>query len=515
MLLYNHLTGLQNKIDSADGSLSSYFCGPTVHAVSHVGHARTFSVFDSMRKFLTDKGIVMNYGMNITDIDDKINVKVRILHYSNILGTEAVGKNDTEKIAYLEQLMLQELEKKTIDESDMTPSLELYYKFVDERSTKFWEEMKSINVDKPTVTLRVSQVMTEIEEMIQSLIDKGMAYESNGSVYFNTVYYDQKFCKCQLSNSSEEDMNLKDGHSSEKINIHDFALWKKAKQYYISFPSRWGNGTPGWSIECSVMSSMMFGNDIKLHGGGIDLKFPHHHNEVLQSNAHFDKSDVFKHFVYVGHICVRGEKMAQSVGNYLTIENYLSTHSSNSMRLLFWMTSWSKPMDLTDEIVEQAVSLEKRIDEFISTIKYNLKLDKNITKLNDNDIISTIYTDFRSIYELLEDDFKSHETIHVLNEIMTKTYKLIKVDEIDNTILKNILKKTTDLLQIIGFVVKSTESDSNSDEMFINEFIELRKTLKQNKQYQMSDYVRDVMFPRMGYVMQDLPTGIKVSKTHK
>lgn len=514
MILHNHLTNKNEQIlNNSTEPLTAYFCGPTVHAVSHVGHARTFSIFDSMRKYLVNKGIIVNHGMNITDIDDKINIKVRILHYRNLLNNNLLpnqSESDKDFLTRLEKLMSDEINKGSLDEHDMTPPIELYYDFVNKKSEKFWEEMKSINIDKPTITLRVSEVMPQIEDMIQSLLDKEMAYISNDSVYFDTEKYEGKFCKCQLSNSTENDMNLKSEYSGEKKNIADFALWKKEKPYFISFPSRWGNGTPGWSIECSVMSSIMFGDNIQLHGGGIDLKYPHHNNEVLQSNAHFDKSDVFKHFVYVGHIYKGGSKMAQSDKNYITIEQYLQSNSSNSMRLLFWMTSWEKPMEFTDEVIEQAKIIESKINEFISTIDYNINLNKNITQLNNNIVINEIYSNFDLINELLENGFKTNETVQKIFDIMTNTYKLIKSNEIDNTILNNILNKVINLLNIMGFKIKS--NNSSNDEMFINEFIELRKELKKNKQYNLSDYIRDEMFPRMGYNMQDLSSGIKVSK---
>jgi cysteinyl-tRNA synthetase len=281
MKLYNHLTGQSELISSK--VINFYVCGPTVHAVSHVGHGRTFCVFDSLRKYLTSKGYVVNYGMNITDIDDKINAKVRKLYYSKLLGDDELN------LEQLEAKMLKNVGDGIFDLNKMTPPMELFYEFVNERTEKFWKELEGINVDKPTITLRVTQVLPHIENMIQSLIDKGMAYESNGSVYFNTNYYYSKFCRCALSNSTEDDINLKDGFTSEKLNSHDFALWKSAKPHCVSFPTKKlknnkGDsltGWPGWSIECSVMSSIMFGDSIDLHGGGIDLKFPHHQTEFL------------------------------------------------------------------------------------------------------------------------------------------------------------------------------------------------------------------------------------------
>lgn len=207
-----------------------------------------------------------------------------------------------------------------------------------------------------------------------------------------------------------------------KKNPKDFALWKKEKQNSITFPSKFGNGTPGWHIECSVISNLMFGNLINVHSGGIDLKFPHHHNEVLQSNVYTNESDnehqVFKHFIYTGHIHMNGEKMAQSVGNYVTINSYLNDHSTNSMRLLFWMSPWDKPMEITQDMIAQTKVVEKRIIEFISTIEFQIKTNDKNVKFKD---LNTTTNEFALLDILnnidlqLENEFRTDEAIRLLN----------------------------------------------------------------------------------------------------
>lgn len=537
--LYNHITKKINKIGKDNEPINIYVCGSTVHATSHIGHGRTFSIFDSMRKYLVSKGRTVNYGMNVTDIDDKINTKVRLLQYFNVLqkinklgeipeiteefichfSSNRLDKIPPKTLVILLEKMEHRVEKYVDDgylpESVLTPEFSLYKQFVDDKTAKFWEEMALINVDTPTVIIRVSDVIPQIENMITTLIEKGYAYVSNGSVYFNTSYYHENFCKCELSNSSEDEINIKDTHTSEKINPQDFALWKTAKQRSVSFNSKWGKGTVGWHIECSLMSSIMFGNNVDFHGGGIDLKYPHHHNEVLQSNSYFGVSDVFKHFSYVGHVCVHGEKMAQSVGNYLTLEDYLAVYSANSMRLLFWMTPWQNPIDLTDELVKQAKIQENKINEFLSTIKYNLQLSKNFPLLNNSAKIQEIYKMFNNIDIALTNGFKTSETIAIFNEIISETNIAIRNDFIDNLTLKNILKQTLNLLEIIGFNVDTLQcsSDSSREESkIIKELSELRTLLKKEKQYEMSDYVRDVLFPNIGYQVQDMKDGVKIKK---
>ncbi len=531
MNLYNHLSKKINAIGKTNEPINMYVCGSTVHATSHIGHGRTFSIFDSMRKYLVSKGKVVNYGMNVTDIDDKINMKVRLLHYYNIINCDQIQMTESMQnyfrsnrldkinpktlesllISY-ENIALEMVKNGNLTTDQLTPQMKLYKSFVDEKTQKFWDEMELINVEKPTVVIRVSDVIKEIIDMIDNLIQKGFAYESNGSVYFNTNYYHKNFFKCELSNSTEDDVNLKDEHTSDKINSQDFALWKKAKPYSISFDSKWGPGTVGWHIECSLMSSMMFGNNIDFHGGGIDLKFPHHHNEVLQSNSYYGIDNVFKHFSYVGHVCVSGEKMAQSVGNYLSLEDYLKVNSPNSMRLLFWLSLWSNPVDLTDELIDQAKILENRIGEFLSNIDYNLTLNKK--NLNDYNKINEINNLFNDIDNLLSNEFKTPEAISKFNEIMTQTNIGMKNCLFDNSVLKHILTKTINLLDIVGY--KITKSNTKPDESFesnvINELLELRKKLRDAKQYNLSDYIRDTLFPNIGFQVQDMKDGIKIKK---
>lgn len=479
MKLYNFLTDQKEEITK--NSINWYCCGPTVHAVTHMGHARTFSIFDSMRKFMTSIGIRVNFGMNITDIDDKINNKVKEIH-------------------------------KSLSPECLTPPMSLYYNFVDEKTKKFWNTLKRINIYYPTKVICVSEVIKDntIEKFIDKLIIGGYAYESNGSVYFDTTNYEEKFGKCPLSNSTEDDVNIKDGYATEKRNIKDFALWKKSKENFISFDSKWGKGTPGWHIECSVMSNIMFGDNIDLHSGGIDLKFPHHHNEVLQSNSYHQKLDVFKHFIYTGHICTNNEKMAQSMGNYITVDDYLAAHSPNSLRLLFWLVPWDKPMNLTDKLIEQAEILEKRINEFLSTINFFLKLsDSNgIVMERDVDILLDILDE---INLKLHDNFSVDDVIRLINKLITESNKVMNGNKLlDSVFLNHLLVSFKNLLYIIGFDIEP--SMETYETQMINKILEIRDEVRKNKLYDLSDHIRNKIIPDLGYVMQDTPNGTKIEK---
>ena len=545
MNLFDHLTKTIKPIKSSKSSkqpINIYVCGSTVHAISHLGHARTYSIFDSIRKFLISQGYVVNYGMNVTDIDDKINTKVRALYYYNLIKSlnklNYVAEINKEVQNYFESNRLDKIEpnifntiltkfdtlleeligQELIAENLLTPTYEIYKNFIDEKTNVFWKEMEQINIAKPTITIRVSDVIPQIENMISDLIDKEYAYESNGSVYFDTTKYYENFCDCELNNSTDDDISIKNTHNSDKKNNKDFALWKKGKPRHVTFNSKWGTGTVGWHIECSLMSSLMFQNNVDLHGGGIDLKFPHHHNEVLQSNSYYGISDVFKHFTYVGHVCKDGEKMAQSIGNYLRLEDYLLSHTANSLRLLFWLSPWYNPVELTDELIKQASLLDKRIDEFISLINYNLNIDKNLPLLNSNVTATKIFDNFDEIDNLLNNNFQTTEAIIKFNEIITNTNILIKNNLIDNATLNHILNLTQKFLTIVGYKFDTMEKNQNNnsnDLVLVEKLLQLRISLRKNGQYDLSDKIRDNIIPMMGYQIQDLKDGAKIKKINK
>lgn len=479
MELYNHITGKLEPFANDKTIIKWYTCGPTVHNTVHMGHARTFSIFDSLRKYLTSINKIVIFGMNITDIDDKINSKVKDIFVEND------GKIDI---------------------------MEIYNLFVDDKIKHFWESLSLLNISPPTKILRVSKVMDEIKNFIKTLIEKSYAYVSNDSVYFNTSRYADVFGKCELSNSTDDDMSVKDEFVSDKINQKDFALWKKAKPDSVGFESEWGKGTPGWHIECSVMSNIMFGDHIDLHTGGIDLKYPHHHNEVLQSNSFHEKPNVFEHFLYTGHVCMNGDKMAQSVGNYITVSEYLSKYSPNSLRLLFWMSPFYRAVDITDEFIEHAVSMEKRINEFIFNIYFNLKLlnSPSYELFTNSDRMTEIFESFKTIDMLLNKGFRTDCALRTFNTTMTIVNIALTNKECDHVLLKKILELTMNFLNITGFTIKHNESEDN--EKFLNAFVKMREILRKEKLYKMSDYIRDVIFPQIGYVLQDTPDGSKINK---
>ena len=293
----NSLTTNKDKFVPSKNTVTWYMCGPTVYDNSHLGHAKSYVQFDILRRIMTDYfGYKVHLCMNITDIDDKI-----------------INRSNEEKKEFFE--------------------FSRYWE------TQFFDDMAALNVRLPNVVTRVSEYVPEIVAFIEKIIARGFAYEANGSVYFNVIKFskDPKHTYAKLEPTSfgdadklaEGEGNLGAGQESEKVNKQDFALWKKSKPGEPSWDSPWGKGRPGWHIECSAMAHEIFKDfPIDIHSGGCDLKFPHHDNELAQSEAYYSCDNWINHFWHTGKLFIDGLKMSKSLKNYITIKQILKNHTA-------------------------------------------------------------------------------------------------------------------------------------------------------------------------------------------
>ncbi len=469
MNLQNSINNKNYEIKPGD-FINWYCCGPTIYNDSHLGHARTYIIFDSMIRFLRSQNVNINYGMNITDIDDKIVKKVLAL--VNIMEPKDKIKNT-------------------------------YNYFIKEQEKSFWSDLEKINVIKPNKILRVSDVIPEIINFIEKLISNNYAYESNGSVYFSTSNYLEKYSSI-MSNANDGDNSVKTSFNSEKENNHDFALWKAEKENDISWNSPWGFGRPGWHIECSVMMDKMFGDKIDIHSGGIDLKFPHHHNEYLQTTAFYEKENIIKCFVHSGHLHINKEKMSQSLGNFITIKEFLKNNSANTMRLLFLLGNWNGQLDLTDESLNIAKSYEKNYKTFLNNLDYYSKTIKEEIKSNQ-------YNDFKErIINELSDNFNTIEAFKIVQEFISKVnidFKENKIDSIEK--VKEIINYVFDI-----FGLKFEKEINDNIEKYVESIIKIRNEIRNvakleiNKEskrrlFNITDKIRDEILPELGIKLED------------
>ena len=379
-----------------------------------MGHARNYVNFDVLRRVMQDYfRYDVRFIMNVTDIDDKIIMRAHLKRSEAVLAAAEEKKkgspsssSEVEAAAAPLRALLASGEKKLGEQESLTKSLAAvvglssddwsiqtaYLELAHSFEAEFMEDMRLMGVARPDMLTRVSEYTDKIVEYIQTIIDKGYAYESNGSVYFDVPTFEKsdnhKYAK--LNKAALDDVELAmDGEgalaadASEKRDEHDFVLWKASKPGEPAWDSPWGMGRPGWHIECSAMCSDVLGEAVDINGGGIDLNFPHHENQLAQSEAHYDVKQWVNYFIHSGHLHIDGLKMSKSLKNFITIRAALNMYSARQIRFLFLLHQWSEPMDLTPvqegeavtgfQQMEQAVAIEKIFVEFFHTVKGALR----------------------------------------------------------------------------------------------------------------------------------------------
>ncbi|EAY09567.1 cysteinyl-tRNA synthetase family protein [Trichomonas vaginalis G3] len=424
--------------------LRCYTCGPTVYSTSHLGHARTYLSFDMIRRILTDYfNIPVQWSMNVTDIDDKI------INTFN-------GMSDDKKAKYGTALG-----------------------YSADREKAFFAELDTLNIRRPDALLRVSEVIPEIIEFISNLEEKSFAYESEGSVYFDVEKFehDGRFVYAELERQSylgtaksenPEDMQEK------KRNRNDFALWKKAKpeeeaagQYW---ETKWGRGRPGWHIECSTMSGLFYGPQFDLHAGGIDLRFPHHSNEIAQSQARWEKVPWVRNWMHTGTLrAANGEKMSKSLGNFFSVQDGLQHWSPAVLRMIFCQSHYRNPMDLSEDNISQAQVKLSKITNFLSSIE-PLTL-KSISELKrgfkpeDKAFSYFIAKTAEDIERYFADDFDIPKAVNALVALIDEYNK--NKDVVIDSLVVEAAKLVRRIMVVLGFspeTVLLSQSNTNLNE---------------------------------------------------
>ena len=474
-----------------------YVCGPTVYDHSHLGHARTYITVDILTRIMAARGIRTHLVMNITDIDDKI---IKKAEQTN---------NNWRTIA------------KIYEDS-------------------FFSSMAKLNVRLPDVIIRVSEVLLQIVAYIQKIIDNGFAYAtSDGSVYFDSdAYVKQGY---PFGDLVDEDETLYQSELSplillQKRNKKDFALWKGRKPDDVGFNAEfqyngrtinsWGR--PGWHIECSAMIHETIGPDIDIHFGGIDLKFPHHHNERLQAHSYYHP--MFKNccwsaeFHHVGHLCVVvkedgqaiQQKMSKSLKNFTTIDDALKKINANQLRWLFILHKWSDPMDYSEDTIVHAKSFDATITNFFNRV-INYPFDRLYVKYNQKESEMAEYFDSTKDKIMLElDSFHLDIAAGLLLELISKTNSYISTDYPNQSLVQKIYQWIVNLTNDLGFIYLRSSDNSTADVMnvLINTRSEIRALTRQTditkeakqKLFAVLDTERNISLPNIGITLQDTKT---------
>ncbi|MFH1855672.1 MAG: cysteine--tRNA ligase [Candidatus Omnitrophota bacterium] len=486
--IYNSLTNSKEEfIPLQDKKVKMYACGVTVYDDCHIGHARAAFIFDFIRKYLVYKGYELTFVRNITDVDDKIINKAR-----QELVKESKSGNHSEE----------ELNKKV---------KEIAQKYTE----KFYEDMNMLGIAKADVEPKATEHIPDIIEIIKVLIEKGFAYESAGDVYFEVKKF-KDYGK--LSNQSIEQMfsGVRKESEQNKKDPLDFALWKKSKVGEPAWPSPWSAGRPGWHIECSVMSMKYLGKTFDIHAGGIDLIFPHHENEVAQSEAATGQPFA-GYWIHNGLLTINGEKMAKSLGNFVSIKELLSRCTAEDLKLFFLSSHYASPIDFSFEKVEFASNALRRFYILFNKIDAILKTGPvPIEKTNQEQRISVVLECFikelavlkEKFEEAMDDDFNTPAALSAMFEIVNLTNKFLQNNTVELERKKPALQSAKFALieagKIFGIFEPGEQEDMDMKTVddLMNIIIETRDYARQKKDYELSDTIRNRL-KEVGIIIED------------
>ncbi len=472
--VYSTLSRRKEYFKSRNKTRIKFFvCGPTVYNDAHIGHGRTYVSFDMIKRYLEYKGYSVLYMQNITDIDDKIINRAK------------------------------ELAKAGDDLSDLCSDLARKYE------RRYKEDMESLNIKSVNLFMRATDHMDEIISQIQRLIDKGYAYVTENGVYFEVNKFEE-FAKLSNRNIDELEGHRLQGDSTKK-DEKDFALWKvrTSSEYYGEpvWNSPWGKGRPGWHIEDTAITEEYFGEQYDIHGGGLDLIFPHHDAEIAQMEALSDKKPMVNYWFHTGFLNVNGEKMSKSLGNFITIRELLKEVSPETFRFFVLSTHYRSPIDFSKDSLHQAGKSLNKIKAYIADIDALLKdhFDNEDEIENQIDLIeSTSYDVLKgtivSFFNSMDDDFNTPKAISSIFELINNSKKeLNDLDINDILAIKGFLLAVNDILGII--FLEDTSSGDNEEEL-LDLITEIRAKLRRDKQYELSDDIRSRLTD-LGYEISD------------
>ena len=472
MKLYNTMTNKIEEFKTIDeNKVKMYVCGPTVYNFIHLGNARPIVVFDTLTRYFRHKGMEVDFVQNFTDVDDKI-----------------INR------AIEEGISASEVSSKYID--------------------YFFEDIEKLNILKDVKRPKVTENMQEIIDIIQKLIDNGFAYEKNGDVYFEVKKYGDYG---KLSNQKIEELELgaRIDVSEIKKNPVDFALWKKKKDGEPFWESPWGKGRPGWHIECSAMAKKYLGDTFDIHGGGQDLIFPHHENEIAQSKCAYH-GNFANYWLHNGFIQINGDKMSKSTGNFFLLREILEKFSGNTVRLFILSTHYRKPINFscenmtdTKKALQNIVKSMNKFEEIVE--KYKDEKTENIKNLEFSQKID----EFDKKFEVaMDEDMNTPQALATIFDQIRETNKFISTNESEFSTIYSEIKKSYDSLKqkienVFGIVIETENSmkEEESENMeltkkLIELLIKLRSEARSEKNFKLSDEIRDEL-KKLGVEIKD------------
>ncbi|WP_278558611.1 cysteine--tRNA ligase [Limosilactobacillus vaginalis] len=471
LTIYNTLTRKQEEFKpQTPGVVNMYVCGPTVYNYIHIGNARSAIAFDTVRRYLEFKGYKVNYVSNFTDVDDKM---IKAAHEQGITVPQLADK-------YIQAFM---------------------------------EDTKAINIEPATMHPRATENIPEIIKFVQGLIDKGYAYEKDGDVYYRA----RKFKDYgQLSGQSIDNLEVgaSEHVSADEVNKKedpmDFALWKAAKPGEINWDSPWGKGRPGWHIECSVMSTKYLGKTIDIHGGGQDLEFPHHENEIAQSEAETGQK-IVRYWMHNGFVTIGkdNEKMSKSLHNFITVHDIIKQVDPQVLRFFMATTQYRRPIQYSEDNLIDA----KNNLEHIQTAFDNLTYRQKDAQDGADPVVTQKLADFKqSFTEAMDDDINVQNGITVVYELVKFANVYAQQKVVKAAALTEMKDLISELVSIFG--VKLASSDNELNDEHIQALINERNEARKNKDFARSDQIRDEL-KAQGIILEDTPQGTRFKRVKK
>lgn len=457
---HNTLTGKKEEfIPLEPGKVKMYACGPTVYDYFHIGNARTFIIFDALRKYLEYRGYDVTFVQNFTDVDDKI-----------------INRAKEEGV----------------------PPGEISEKFIQ----IYFEDSKTLGIEKADIYPKVTENIEEIIEFIGELMDKGYAYESGGDVYFDVSRYED-YGKLSKQNLEELQLGARVEVSEQKRNPLDFVLWKAAKPGELSWESPWGAGRPGWHIECSTMSNKYLGETIDIHGGGRDLIFPHHENEIAQSEARSGKPFA-NYWLHVGYLNIDDKKMSKSLGNFFTPREIAKEFDLENFRFLILSAHYRNPVNFNRELLESAKNGLDRLYTGKNNLEYLIEnAEDRIPMENEKEWLENLKQYKNRFNEVMDDDFNTADGIAVIFDLVREINT-----NVDEKAAKQILQEAYDLFMELTSVLGLLGKKEETLEEDIERLIEERQKARKEKNFELSDKIRDDLKEK-GIILEDTPQGVK------
>jgi len=458
LLIFNTLTRQKEPFETVQpGVVRMYVCGPTVYDKAHVGHAMSVLVFDVIRRYLEYLGYQVRHVMNYTDVDDKI---------------------------------IQRAQQEQVD------PLQLAERYIHE----FEKHLKDLNVLPATVYPRATQEIPHIIEMVQGLIEKGHAYVVNGDVYFSVT---SQPGYGRLSGRRLEEMQAGARVEVDERKRHpmDFALWKASKPGEPAWDSPWGKGRPGWHIECSAMSFYHLGEQIDIHGGGNDLIFPHHENEIAQTESLTGKPFA-RYWVHNGMLQFSGEKMSKSLGNLVTIEEFLAEHEADALRMVVLNSGYRNPLTFNEEVVAQA---ERALERLRAALRLPLASSGQAPPEVVEALQRQMQATRQGFLEAMDDDFNTARALGHLFDLV-RAINQARDAGIDLATLQSAQSLLRELCGVLGLQLDRPSALGRDAEPFINLLIEVRSELRRQKLWALADLIRNHL-NQLGVILEDEKEG--------